>query len=105
MAKPLDHTHTHRTTDIDGLEPRLERLESKMKARNPGHNHPVEGVPGMEDGSGHPALDHDDGDSHPLSHADHPYVSASHRFTKQQPKATSKGQDVSDKGDQSFIDV
>jgi hypothetical protein len=91
--------HTHPVSDIRGLEPRLERLEKTM--RNPGHNHPAVEC----DESAHGPVDTYD-DAHPQKHEDHPYIAASHRFTKPAFHATSKetgkGQDVSTKGDKSF---
>lgn len=81
--------------------------ESEMH-RDKGLNHPfpdhlAEGFDGK--GTGHPPVDHEDGDGHPKGHASHPYVLSSHKFTKQQPKDTMKGQDVAEKGDKDFIDV
>jgi len=70
-------------------------------SRNPGHNHPE-----MEcDESAH-GPEMNDQDGHPNNHADHPYIAASHRFTKpafhERSTETGKGQDVSVKGDKSF---
>lgn len=109
--------HTHPISDIRGLEPRLDRLETKMHKRHPehpkhrdkGHTHEhseelMDGFDGK--GHGHPALDHEDGDSHPAKHADHPYIASAHRFTKPAFHAksteTMKGSDVPNKGDKSY---
>jgi hypothetical protein len=69
--------------------------------RNPGHTHPA-----MEcDPSAH-GPEMNDADGHPTSHADHPYIAASHKFTKpafhERSNESMKGQDVSQKGDKSF---
>lgn len=93
--------HTHPISDVRGLEPRLERLESKMSKRNPGHTHPVSDMDDTVHGA-----EEQYPDAHPEKHADHPYIASSHRFTKPAFHATStetmKGQDVANKGDKKF---
>jgi hypothetical protein len=72
-----------------------------MSKRNPGHNHPT--PDGFEE-IDQPVSQSED--SHPASHADHPYVASSHRFTKpafhSRENERMKGQDVSTKGDHEF---